>query len=301
MRILITGSRGLIGTALRKTLHHLGVKVVGMDIAEEKEHKDYGSILDENAVFKRLCGVDGIVHLAAVSRVITGEKCPELCWETNVKGTQNLINAALNVERKPWLLYASSREVYGEAKQLPVEESFPLKPVNIYGESKVAAEHIVQSSKLQTSIVRFSNVYGGVHDHIDRVIPAFCRAAAEGCDIRVDGKNNQFDFTFLDDVIYGLFALILKLSKRQESIAPIHLVSGRGMSLEEVAQVAQMMSPYPIQIKMSSSRTFDVSQFCGNPDRAYKFLKWKSCIPIEEGMCRLYHQFRLQKELFCCS
>lgn len=300
MRILITGSKGLIGLALKQAMQLLHIDAVGMDIRLNKCDPEYGDILNERALESFVDKVDGIVHLAAVSRVIDGERNPDLCWLTNVEGTQNVVNAALLSDKKPWILYASSREVYGHSKELPVVESTPLVPVNIYGRSKLAAEEIIENAScrgLTTGIVRFSNVYGSVHDHGDRVIPAFCRASAQGTTIRVEGSGNVFDFTYLEDVIQGILAIIRLLSQDRQSISPIHLTSGIPMSLGDVAKIAQKASHYSIQIVEGIPRSFDVSQFWGDPSRARDILNWKACVTIQEGMHRLINQYRICERL----
>ncbi|MBF5059642.1 NAD-dependent epimerase/dehydratase family protein [Candidatus Neptunochlamydia vexilliferae] len=295
MRILITGSKGLIGTALKNSLRFMGLEVVGIDNEFDPHHPEHGDILDSSSLFSKVKGIDGIVHLAAISRVIFGEKNPELCWKTNVEGTRNIIEAALSTPRKPWMIYASSREVYGEQETLPVPESATLRPVNIYGESKVEAEKIVEQAKkkgLKGTIVRFSNVYGSVLDHHNRVIPAFCRAAATGHDIIVEGKDNLFDFTYLEDVIQGVLSLINLLST-QDAPPPIHFTTGKTSSLGEVAEIAKEASLKPLNILEGTPRSFDVSRFRGETSRAKKLLNWRACVDIKEGMQRLIHQYSL--------
>ena len=290
MKILITGSSGLIGSALKIALESLQIDVVEFDISRSKD------ILDANLLFSEMEHVDGVVHLAAVSRVIDGEKKPKLCWKTNVEGTRNVAEAALASSKQPWVIYASSREVYGEQKELPVKESAPLRPVNIYGESKLEAENMIalaQAKGLTASIVRFSNVFGSVNDHPDRVVPAFCRAAAEGSNLRVDGSNNMFDFTYLEDVVQGVISLIRLLTRTKESLPPIHLTSGTGVTLGEIAQIAQEASYYPISIIEKPSRSFDVSRFYGDTSRAKAILNWQARVPVQEGMHRLINQFRI--------
>lgn len=296
MKLLITGSAGLIGSALSTSLSKLGIEVIGIDIGVETQHEDYGDILDYNRVSEAASQVDGIIHLAAVSRVIFGEKKPKLCWETNVEGTKQVLEAALDSPKKPWVLYASSREVYGQQEHLPVKETAPLIPVNIYGESKIAAEKAVEEGikkGLKGSIVRFSNVFGSVYDHHDRVIPAFCAAAARGLNIRIDGRDNLFDFTFIDDVVQGILSYIYALNKSVVSLPPIHLTTGHAVSLEEVASYAQEASIYDIEIIEAPSRSFDVSKFSGDTSRAKDLLKWEACVHIREGINRLINQFRL--------
>ncbi|HVW99309.1 MAG TPA: SDR family oxidoreductase, partial [Candidatus Babeliaceae bacterium] len=250
MRILITGSKGLIGSALKHALELLNIDISGVDIRASEEDPEYGNILNREFLLSKVDQVDGIVHLAAVSRVIQGERNPELCWLTNVEGTRYIVDAAFLSDKKPWVLYASSREVYGQPKDFPVTESTPLNPINIYGRSKHEGEKIIQKASqmgLATSIVRFSNVYGSVRDYPDRVIPAFCRAAAEGSVIRVEGSQNIFDFTHLEDVIQGILALIRLFIQERVSLPPIQLTSGRPMSLGQIAEIAQQASHHSIE------------------------------------------------------
>lgn len=300
MKILITGSAGLIGSALSIALRKLGINVIGIDNGLEPYHENYGDVLDYNRVLEGTAQADGVIHLAAVSRVVFGEKNPKLCWETNVEGTKCVIEAALESQKKPWVLYASSREVYGQQKHLPVKETAPLIPVNIYGESKIAAEKSIEDAVkrgLKGSVVRFSNVFGSVHDHHDRVIPAFCAAAANGTGIRVDGRDNLFDFTFIDDVVQGILAFIYALNKSQTPLPPIHLTTGQAVSLGEVATYAQKASVHDIQITEAPSRSFDVSKFSGDTSRSKDLLNWEACVPIQEGIHRLINQFNLSTEI----
>lgn len=296
MQFLITGSKGLIGSALKQVLKHLEFDVLGMDIRESASSLDHGDLLNRENVFSKVSQVNGVIHLAAISRVIDGEKNPSLCWDTNFKGTQNVIDAALASKKNPWIIYASSREVYGQQKECPVKESCSLAPVNIYGRSKAAAEDLVTQANqkgLQTAILRFSNVFGSVHDHSDRVVPAFCRAAAEGKTIRVDGEKHIFDFTYLEDVIQGILSLIRLLGTKNESVSPIHLTRGVPVTLGEIARIAQKASYYPIKVVPGPVRSFDVSSFWGDTQRAAEILNWKAMVSIEEGMHRLINQYRL--------
>ena len=100
-RILITGSEGLIGHALRKALEACGAEVVGLDLLGIGcEHGDVRSL---PRVRDALGGCDGVVHLAAVSRVVWGERDPEGCWSTNVGGLRNVLQALNERRRRPWL------------------------------------------------------------------------------------------------------------------------------------------------------------------------------------------------------
>jgi UDP-glucose 4-epimerase len=296
MQVLITGSKGLIGAALKKALQELQVKVSGIDNNYSLDHPEYGDILNQNALFPLIEQADGIVHLAAISRVMEGERNPQLCWKTNVEGTRNVIEAALASEKKPWVLFASSREVYGRQTDFPVKETAPLRPLNTYGESKREGEQLVQEAQrrgLKTAILRFSNVFGNIHDYQDRVIPAFCRAAVLGEEMRIAGKDHLFDFTHLEDVIQGILSLILLLMKDKTSFPTIHLARGIAISLGYIAEIAQKESDHSLKIVEDFSYPFQVSKFWGDTDLAHEILNWKTSISVEEGMHRLIQQYEI--------
>lgn len=116
--------------------------------------------------------------LAEISRLVCGERDPDLCETTNVGGLRNLIDVLSNEEKSPWLIFASSREVYGQPQTLPVTEDAPLRPINVYGNSKAVGEQMVASAVnrgIRATTFRLSNVYGSTGDLADRVIPAFTR------------------------------------------------------------------------------------------------------------------------------
>lgn len=120
MAILVTGSKGFIGSRLMKALE--GYSVIGVDIGDPLPSE-----------------VDGIVHLAAVSRVRDGEKDHAHCLQTNIVETAKL----LQIPHK-WLIYAGSCQ----------------EPNNVYGLSKKCAEDYIRITQPQYIILRLTNVYG---------------------------------------------------------------------------------------------------------------------------------------------
>lgn len=286
--VAVTGSVGLIGTALTEALERTGYRVRGLDIRAAGDAS--GDILDPAALERCVDGCVGVVHLAAVSRVIDGERDPEHCWRTNVDGTRNVLDAARHA-RRPWVVYASSREVYGQPDVLPASEDTPLAPVNIYGRSKVEAERLVQQADLATAIVRFSNVYGSVHDHRDRVIPAFARQAAHGLSLRVDGAGHTFDFTHLDDTVVGVLGVIAKLEAGRTP-PPMHLLTGAPTTLGELASLAVDLAGTNAPIQEAPPRSYDVASFYGDASRAGEELGWRAEVPLRLGLERLIVDFR---------
>lgn len=292
-RILVTGSSGLVGTSLRSALAAKGVDLVCLDT--RASGREFGDVRDRNRMRQLTADVDGIVHLAAISRVIWGEQNPDLCWKTNVGGLRNALDAAADSTRKPWLIFASSREVYGQPERLPATEDTPLKPVNIYGRAKVEGERLVNeaaSSGIRACTIRLSNVFGSTSDHTDRVVPAFARAAALGEDMRVDGLDHTFDFTHIDDVTRGVVALTELLAAGGAAPPPIHFVSGKPTTLGELANLSARLGQSGSVIRSAAPRDFDVARFVGDASRAKKLLGWQPEVKLENGLARLIQGFR---------
>ena len=293
-RILITGSEGLIGRALRVALEARGAEVIGLDLlGTGREHGDVRSL---RRVHDALDCCGGVVHLAAVSRVLWGERDPKGCWSTNVEGLGNVLRALDNKKRQPWLLFASSREVYGQPPHLPATEDTRLLPVNVYGRSKVEGERLMEEATakgLRTATVRLSNVYGSARDHADRVVPAFARAAVSGSNIRIDGAECTFDFTHIDDTVRGMVGII-DLLEIGETPPPIHLLTGTPTTLRDLATLAIKIAGRISLVLEAPPRSFDVSRFHGDPSRARELLGWEPRVVLREGLERLVRDLRAE-------
>lgn len=293
-RVLITGSSGLVGSALAPALTTHGADVRLFDLAATGAAA--GDVRDRARVIEAVDGCDGIVHLAAISRVIWGEQQPDLCWETNVGGLRNVLETAAASPRKPWVIFASSREVYGQPETLPVREDCPVRPVNIYGRSKVEGEALIEAARrdgLRACTIRLSNVFGSTHDHADRVVPAFARAATCGDTLRVDGADHTFDFTTIDDVIAGITTLAALVSETDKHAPPpIHFVSGVPTTLLELAQLAIRLAGSSSTIRHAPPRDFDVARFYGDFSRAKALLGWRPELSLEDGLARLIRAHR---------
>lgn len=288
-RVLVTGSKGLIGTGLCQALPTAGLIAVPFDLRADGEGR--GDVRVRSELHRAMQGCVGVVHLAAISRVVEAENAPDACIETNLGGTNNVLAAAESCEHSPWVIYASSREVYGNPASLPVREDMQLGPINVYGRCKLQAEERVTASGLSAAILRFSNVYGSPRDHTDRVIPAFLLRALAGEELSVEGSDNQFDFVHLDDAVRGI---LLTIQRLEQGLAcqPVHLATGRGTTLAELAALAVGLAKSDSAIVEAPARTFDVARFCGEPSRAKRQLDWQANVQLKDGMRRLMEQLR---------
>ena len=284
-KILVTGSAGLIGSAVTSRLRSSGCEVVDCDIRFIDNPLSFFS----DSIQPIIEECDGIIHLAAISRVIHGQKYPELCHQVNIEGSKKFLKFYKNLSHKPWLIYGSSREVYGAQKLLPVSENAPYNPVNKYAKGKVAIENIVNdlgASGFNTTILRFSNVYGGLLDHYDRVIPAFCLNALRNEVIRIDGKECIFDFTYIEDVVNGILLVVDKMIHSQKIDSAIHFTSCRGCNLEELANIVLEVTSSNSLIEYKPPRDFSVGRFYGDFSNAQKLLGWTPKHSLEEGIAK---------------
>lgn len=294
-KILITGHEGLVGRHLMMQIEMAGFMPVGLDTqAINSQYR--GNVINRNRLQEAMKDCIGIVHLAAVSRVVWGENTPDLCWKTNAEASEQLLKLALASKNRPWVILSSSREVYGEPTVLPVIEDSALLPVNIYGRAKLAMEKAglkARAQGLQTAIVRLANVYGCTDDHVDRVLPAFCRAAVLGEPLRVDGLHHTFDFTHISDTVDGLMRIIAKLEKGEMNLPPIHLLPGLGTTLQEAAQFAIQAAGSCSKIQQAPSRSYDVARFVGNAVRAKTLLGWEAKVTPQQGINQLVSDFQM--------
>ena len=280
--ILITGSEGLIGKALSTKLKEKKFKVIGYDLKNGKD------ILDQGSLEELIGNVNGIVHLAAVSRVVDGFKNPKKAVTTNVIGTTNLLELIRAKNPSCWMIFGSSREVYGETHSI-VKESDALKPLNVYGASKSAGEFLTicygENYHLKTFVVRFSNVYGALNDHTDRVIPRFLSQALSNSDITIYGGNQIFDFVHVSDAVDGLMNLILKVNNNDKIENRIfHFLTGKSQSLVQLANKIVELTNSNSNIKFLPRREYDVDTFEGDPSQTMRSLGWRPKMSIEDGL-----------------
>ena len=238
---LVTGGAGFIGSHLVDLLIRMKHKVVVLDdlsrgLAENiNPAAEFisGSVLDPDCLSDLfVANRFGLVfHLAARSRVMSSSGKDGHSFMANVTGTNNLLRQAKRSGVQQ-VIFSSSREVYGEPNQLPVNEQAHLKAINQYGESKIACEALCRrfdSGDMIVSVLRLANAYGP-RDR-DRVIPAFIYQALNGLPLRLFGGEQLIDF-----VPVRLVAKALMRVASQPGGSPINVGSGKGTYLKSLAR-----------------------------------------------------------------
>ena len=271
MKYLITGGAGFIGSHLSDALVARGDSIVILDNLSTGNHHNIesligndavtfysGSILDEALVEKLVSEVDHVIHLAAAVGVFTIVDKPLESLRINLKGTENILEAAAKFG-KP-VLIASSSEIYGKNGGGPLNEESdrvvgsPLKSRWSYSEAKAIDESLgyfyFSEKGLPVRLVRFFNTVGPRQvGSYGMVVPRFVAAALKGEPLDVYGTGTQSRcFCHVADAVAGLISVI-------DSDATIGQVYNIGndyeISVEELAKkvIAQLGSTSSINKK----------------------------------------------------
>lgn len=186
-----------------------------------------GDIRDYDKLKKAMRGCDIVFHLAAQSNVMGAFDDPDYCFESNVTGTYNMLKASLDNEIGNFI-FSSSREVYGDCLDLPVEEKRELKGKNIYAASKISGEALCNAFRnsygMNINVLRLGNVYG--ERDFGRVIPEWIRMAKNKEVVPIYGGNQILDFIYIKYVVDSLISASTK-----KNIFPINVGSGQGTSI----------------------------------------------------------------------
>ncbi len=222
----VTGADGFIGSWLAERLLDEGAQVVVLkrdrpalsrlriDGIEERCDVAAGDLSDHTELLRVLneYGVTCVFHLAAQAIVAVANRSPLSTFETNVRGTYNLLEAARLAPTVERVVVASSDKAYGEHEVLPYREDAKLQQRFPYDTSKAAADLIARSYaetyELPVAVSRFANVYGGGDFNFSRLVPDTARAilAGEAPVIRSDGTPER-DFIYAADAIDAYLAI----------------------------------------------------------------------------------------------
>ena len=238
MRILVTGGAGFIGSNfVRRTLQDAypgleGAEVVVLDAltysgnlanlqpVESSERFRFveGDIRDSALLDQLMPDVDQIVHFAAESHVDRSVRDASIFVETNVLGTQRMLDAALRAGGKRFV-HVSTDEVYGSIAEGSWAEDRPLEPNSPYSASKAGSDLLARSyfrtHGLDVSITRCSNNYGPYH-FPEKVIPLFVTNLIDDKHVPLYGEGNNIrDWLHVDDHCRGI-ALVLTRGRAGE-------------------------------------------------------------------------------------
>ncbi len=298
MAILVTGGAGFIGGhTLRQLLTEFpGVKIRCLDnlstgsasnIPAEVEFVN-GDVCDLKTVKKLVAdSLDGVVHLAADSRVLPSLKSPELArksLENNLLGTLNVLTSILDTGKKIPLVYAGSSTAYGDHPAPQSEDLLP-RIQSPYSAGKLAGEMMIRSYvvtfNIPATVLRYFQVYGPgqpSEGSYALVTGIFLKQANEGKALTIEGDGSQSrDFVHVFDVARANVAA-LKIDSKG---LPINIGTGVAHSVKSLADMLSTNQTF------LPARKIDLPATLSTTKMALELLGWESSIDLEQGMKEL--------------
>src|ERR1035437_253689 len=303
MRILVTGSKGVVGQKLIHELKNRGHYVFGVDIQHHPGERgfiqkmsneewvysrcDIGEYRQIDRVFKEAGPFDLVYNCAAEFGRWNGEDYFEQMWKSNLIGLKNIIR--LQEELKFKLVHFSSSEVYGDYEEIMYEDvmdKFEIKQMNDYAISKWANEMQIRNSikmfNTETVIIRLFNTYGpGEYYHPYRSVNCkFCYHALHNLPITVY-KGHYRSSTYIDDCVRTVANISGNfISGRVYNIgsSQIHDIESLAKTIWEYTGASKRL----IEYKESEILTTKIKKV--NIDRAIKELDHKETVTLKEGV-----------------
>jgi UDP-glucuronate decarboxylase len=324
--VLITGITGMIGYYIALVLlylndsKNLNIKIIGISRSEIKIANKFKSILDRKDIqflyqditepVNTTSEVHFLIHGASLTSPYHFSKAPIETIMTNVLGSENVLNLAVNKSVECSILL-STREIYGSFNY-PTKEvdennygGFnPFETRACYPESKRLSETLFYSymhqHKINTKVVRISHTYGpGMSLNDGRVVGDFISNAINREDIilKSDGKS-EIGLTYISDVILGVFFVLLDSKCNLYNISNNSEIMSIKQLGEEISKMSEK-SKVRFEIKTNNKSKDGYLKFqipFLNSERAKKE-GWNHSVPFKQGMSRTLNYFDNMKQI----
>ncbi|MBI4398619.1 MAG: GDP-mannose 4,6-dehydratase [Candidatus Omnitrophica bacterium] len=303
--VLVTGATGLLGSNLTGALVAGGARVVALVRDEvldsalkcsgdwEKIIRVHGD-LSEQAQLERILAdysIDFCFHLAAQTIVGVANDSPVATFESNIRGTWNLLEAARRYGKLKAIVVASSDKAYG-MHPAPYDETTALAGRFPYDVSKSCADLIAQSYGLSyglpVGITRCGNLYGGGDFNFSRIIPGSIQMIVDGKDpvIRSDGSHLR-DYLYVSDAVSGYLGLADALAEGKFYGEAFNFGTSRPVSVLDLVRLLLEVSGRKnlkpdIQGTSKAAREIDAQWL--DSKKASEKLSWRPSVSLEEGL-----------------
>ena len=311
--VAITGGAGFIGSSLAVELTKLGADVIIIDSMIPK----YGGnifnlseiandltinlsdIRDPYSLEALLKGKDFIFNLAGQTSHMDSMTDPGTDLEINCKAQLSLLEICRNVCPEARIIFASTRQLYGKPKYLPVNEDHPVKPVDVNGINKLSAElyHSLYQEVygLSCGILRLTNTIGPrmrIKDARQTFVGIWIRNLLLGQPIEVWGGDQWRDFNDVDDVVN---ALIILAMKRDLPIGPYNLGNEERIRLKDLAVKMIEINgggelkviPYP-----EERAKIDIGDYYSSHEKFTSLCGWKPNITLDDTLNRTINYYK---------
>jgi len=302
MRVLVAGGAGYIGSNMTAMLVGAGHKPIVFDnlskghrSAVENAELVEGDLCDSDLLVKTLKDrrIEAVMHFAAFIEVGESVAQPLLYYHNNVSNTQNLLSAMTETGVEKFV-FSSSASVYGMPAKVPINEEMPTRPINPYGQTKLAVEKMCHwqsmTGRLQYAVLRYFNACGAGcdarlgedHRPESHLIPLIIQAAmGRREDIKIYGTDYPTpdgtcirDYIHIQDLCGAHLLALNKLDEKQELI--YNLGNGKGYSVREVIDTVKKVSGTDFKVTAAERRPGDPPVLTSDASKAKQELGWQT-------------------------
>lgn len=303
MKALVTGGAGFIGSHLVDELLKLGIETSAFDNLISSSNNQYipsvtknaqlvkSDIRDLDSLMSAVSGIDSIFHLAALTAIPESIKDPISFYDVNVRGTLNVLYAALkaNVSR---VIIASSCSVYGDIYKSSLKESYLPNPRSPYAASKLTAEVLAESFYhsygLEIVCLRYFNAYGlrqKTDSDYSAVIPRFVECYHQKKTPQIYGTGEQSrDFIHVSDIARANILAAKLPSKTIEKHRIFNIGTGSRTNLLQLLDLISKQTDYYIEPTFLPSRQCEIHHSCADISLAQEKLGFQPLISLEAGI-----------------
>ena len=300
--ILVTGGAGYIGSHIIEILVKNKYKVVIVDnlitghkkLINRKAKFYKLNILQKKKLRKIILEneIDSVIHLAASLSVGVGEKFPKRYYKNNVIATQSLIDSCKHTNVKNFI-FSSTAAVYKDGLQ-KVSEKSPIKPVSVYGKTKLKAENLIikncKKYKINYGVLRYFNVVGssptgkiGLINNGDHLFKNFSKEILKkkpkfkiyGKDYNTPDKTTIRDYVHVSDLAEIHIKVLNTIKLIKKSII-LNCGYGKGVSVLQTANEFKRQSKKKVKIQIQNRRAGDMKIIVATNKKLIKLTKWKS-------------------------
>lgn len=303
-KVLVTGADGFIGSHLVEQLTMEGKEVKAfvyynsfnnwgwLDSLPKSILKEIdvvaSDIRDPNGVREAVKDSVEVYHLAALIAIPYSYHSPDSYVDTNIKGTLNVLQAARNTNTNR-VLIASTSEVYGTAKYVPIDENHPFQGQSPYSATKIGADRLAESFyrsfNMPITIVRPFNTYGP-RQSARAIIPTIITQLLAGKEvINLGNLKPTRDFNYVKDTVSGF----IEIAKSIQTIGEeINIATQKEISIEKLAKtIIKQINPNAritcdqerLRPKMS-----EVDRLLGSNEKIMRLTNWKPKFSFEQGI-----------------
>lgn len=310
--VFVTGCAGFLGSWLAIALVDAGAEVVGLVRDEvpfsELRRSGYrkriavvrGDVTDQELIDRALneYEIDTVFHLAAQTIVTIANRAPLCTFETNIKGSWTLLEAARRSPKVTRVLVASSDKAYGVHARLPYTEEAPLQGCFPYDVSKACATLIAQAYSatydLPVAITCCANLYGGGDLNWSRIVPATVRSVIRGERpiIRSDGTLLR-DYLYVEDAVRAYMALAQELDRPEVAGELFNFGIDAPKSVLDVVETIVALSDRPdLRPVVLNDAPNEIEAQYLDSSKAKRVLNWSPAFTFEEGLRRTMDWYR---------